>query len=758
MKVVVNRRLVRSVFYVGAVILLLLLPVAVLHSGTGTSHPHPAPSPADAIATNLSDYLWPTDAGHIITSVFSEFRSMHFHGGIDISTGDVTGYKVFASRDGYISRLRIFANGYGKMVFVKHADGYTTTYAHLSRFNTRLDSIARAEQLRTTRYQMDMQLPEGAIPVKQGEVIAYTGDTGIGTPHLHFEIRDPRLEPINPQLAPGIIQPDNVPPEIKRIGLTTIGDGSVVNGEPGTHTFSVRRIADRKFILKDHLTIDGTAGFMIETRDQTEHTHFKRGVYQYHVLIDGIERSSVTMNRTLIEQGHAVGLYFDWDLYDARRWRMERLYQEIPGVLPFYQPSTPRSGLIGTGILQPGPHTFTIVADDAYGNSSEVSGTLTVASPPRFTLSRNGNRVMVLLADTSAFSRLLVTPSPDGSHWLSPIEHDRKTGSGREIAFDWPAPGGVVKIETVDAWGNHSNPEILVAKPGSTAPPIHLTHMMLEDRIEFTVTASGLLEQSPTLYAYDGAARHEISLHRNGLHGWNGSFTPSSTRGGVWRFSASAEGGGTSSSSFEEITLYPILPGRTGVHSIDGGALTVAFDSLSVYRPLLLHVEKEDEGSSPAYRLLPESTVLHEGLRVRLRTGSTNPRLGLYFRGRTGGVLIGRNTGNGVLEGGIHRTLGVVRQGVDVEPPAISKLIIKPLKSGETGVSFKIRDDRSGVEYDSLKVYIDKMFVVPEIDGEHHRVSCSSGAPLKRGTHSLTITSCDRIGNPGLVERTFTVR
>ncbi len=76
---------------------------------------------SDSIRTDFSDYIWPTDAGTIITSTFAEFRTMHFHGGIDISTGDRTGYNVFASRDGYVSRIYISPNGYGKMLFVRHA-------------------------------------------------------------------------------------------------------------------------------------------------------------------------------------------------------------------------------------------------------------------------------------------------------------------------------------------------------------------------------------------------------------------------------------------------------------------------------------------------------------------------------------------------------------------------------------------------------------------------------------------------------------
>ncbi|MGB5875120.1 MAG: hypothetical protein WBH56_15480, partial [Bacteroidota bacterium] len=75
--------------------------------------PLPPYDPYDSIRTDLSDYLWPTDASNTITSTFGEFRRTHFHAGIDIRTHDRTGFPVFASRDGYVSRIWASPNGYG---------------------------------------------------------------------------------------------------------------------------------------------------------------------------------------------------------------------------------------------------------------------------------------------------------------------------------------------------------------------------------------------------------------------------------------------------------------------------------------------------------------------------------------------------------------------------------------------------------------------------------------------------------------------
>lgn len=97
-----------------------------------------------------------------------------FHNGIDIPLPKNT--PVLASRDGIVIKTGKDLYG-GKYVKIKHENGYTTLYIHLSKF------IAR----------------KGA-KVKKGEIIGLSGNTGRSTgPHLHFEICASE-KPINPLL------------------------------------------------------------------------------------------------------------------------------------------------------------------------------------------------------------------------------------------------------------------------------------------------------------------------------------------------------------------------------------------------------------------------------------------------------------------------------------------------------------------------------------------------------------------------------
>ena len=88
------------------------------------------------------------------------------HAGVDYAAR--SGTPVRATADGVIS-LAGRSGGYGNLVEVQHPNGYSTRYAHLSRFGS---------GIRRSRW------------VRQGEVIGYVGMTGLATgPHLHYEVR-----------------------------------------------------------------------------------------------------------------------------------------------------------------------------------------------------------------------------------------------------------------------------------------------------------------------------------------------------------------------------------------------------------------------------------------------------------------------------------------------------------------------------------------------------------------------------------------
>lgn len=143
----------------------------LLQTTSGVQSRETGSSAASTGKTDWNDYSWPTAAGRIVTSTFGEYRRTHFHAGIDISSGDITGYGVFASRSGFVSRIRISPVGYGKILYIRHPDGYTTTYAHLEKFAPAIDARAAAEQRKLGSYPVDIACTPAEFPVRKGELV-----------------------------------------------------------------------------------------------------------------------------------------------------------------------------------------------------------------------------------------------------------------------------------------------------------------------------------------------------------------------------------------------------------------------------------------------------------------------------------------------------------------------------------------------------------------------------------------------------------
>ena len=92
-------------------------------------------------------------------------RRWRAHRGVDYAAD--SGSPVQSTGDGVVAR-RGWSNSYGRMIDVRHANGFLTRYAHLSRWASGTAVGAR---------------------VAQGEVIGYVGMTGLATgPHVHYEM------------------------------------------------------------------------------------------------------------------------------------------------------------------------------------------------------------------------------------------------------------------------------------------------------------------------------------------------------------------------------------------------------------------------------------------------------------------------------------------------------------------------------------------------------------------------------------------
>ena len=88
---------------------------------------------------NTTEYLWPANAEKALTTIFGEERSRRFHAGIDVRTFGEIGKAIYAIDSGYITRIKITPDGYGKTLYFKIKDGNTIVYAHLDSFHESIE-------------------------------------------------------------------------------------------------------------------------------------------------------------------------------------------------------------------------------------------------------------------------------------------------------------------------------------------------------------------------------------------------------------------------------------------------------------------------------------------------------------------------------------------------------------------------------------------------------------------------------------------
>jgi hypothetical protein len=713
----------------------------------------------DSAKTDWNDYAWPTEAGRIVTSTFGEYRRTHFHAGIDISSGDVQGYGVFASRSGYVSRIRISPVGYGKMLYIRHPDGFTTTYAHLGRFSPAIDARAAREQRALGAYPVDIACAPQEFPVRKGDLVGLTGQTGAASPHLHFEIRDQEGNPVNPFLAPMLRVPDTIPPSIMRIAVSPLSPDATVDGGNSPRTYGAESVRGNTVHLPVPIIITGEAGFSVEARDRIPGSRFRNGVYTRTLFIDGAPVYAARFDRTPWNEAHEIDLCFERSLSGSGGGRLAKLYMDSPNHLPFYTPRSPRSGIIDCASYTPGAHAFRILCTDFPGNSAEVTGILVTSRVPAGSAERSGNDIALKLFAPEDVAKISLAARPPGGSWS---RHEWYAPSGGfPTSLLLPLPGvnnEIASLVMENRWGTRSPAKLFAgASAGGSAPSIHLTCDAGEEYVRVHIAAHGALPSPPSVTVEEGTRRSTVIMAAAGPEEYTGWFRPREEFRGTRRIMAEASSASGRASDSAAIDLQPVLPGTTGVIAADGGRLLIRYDSLSVLKPLFLRIGKTPGEDGPVYTLEPEGAVLGSGLTATIRPGTPGGHRGLFLRTNGGWQFIGAH-GDGeepACTGRVSGTLGEVTLLADSTPPAVVRMSVAHSAGGEPEIVVRFRDDRAGVEYDGLKMYIDGNIVIPEIDGRRHRAVYKPAEPLGRGPHQMTMRLVDRIGNSSTTQRRF---
>ncbi len=342
----------------------------------------------------------PLDIDLILSGTFGELRSNHFHSGLDIKTNQRVGALVYAAASGYVSRIKIEHYGYGKAIYITHPNGYTTVYAHLKEFSPRIEEYVKSRQYKNESYEIQLYPNDLELRVDQGEVIAYSGNSGgSGGPHLHFEIRDNAARPMNPMLF-GIDIPDHKSPLVKQIKAYPLESTATINGKNEAQLLRLIPIEGGRFKTAP-FNAYGAIGIGVNTNDRLDGANNQNGVYHIETTFNGRPHFSMTFDQFSFDETRHINQLIDFEHFKRYKSRITRLYIPNGSPLSMYEDSQDNGKLL---LYDPGVvHSYTINIEDFKGNSSSIYVDITNDEPP-ITASQEVNNNLTRVAASESYT------------------------------------------------------------------------------------------------------------------------------------------------------------------------------------------------------------------------------------------------------------------------------------------------------------------------------------------------------------------
>jgi hypothetical protein len=736
--------------------------------------------------TRASELGWPLRGDIDLASGFGDYRDGRFHAGLDLRTGGAVGVPVYSPVDGCVWRIKTSYVGYGKALYIRGRDGLIYVFGHLSAYAPAIDAVVKREQIRAERYSLDLMIPADSIPVKKQSVIAYSGQTGAGAPHLHFEQRVSDEYPLNP-LQNGFALKDKTSPTLTRIGLQLVDDHSLFsNGERKLFLPVQPGKSPRQFKLDTVLYLNAPTGLLLDGYDRIRPEGMKQSIARLSLQIDGRPVYESRFDTLAFATGKSVYFEYDFAQADSGEARVRRLFHQSPDAFAGSRWFDSARGVIGAQGLAIGRHEGVVTAQDAFGNTSALA----------FAFMWGPATPVVVLDST-------VKPSLDSTIFFFSATHayDSLRIDSTDVQFNVGESWGPTSSATLSR-PSHNRFVLTVTAFATSRAVLRLIHHYKGGRI-YEEPFNGLISRGihrATLshqLVDDGmivtcqvgnAAGSQARLDLYCADSVVGRIPPARFfNGATYRFFVSAR---PEYRRIDSLAVVPETDSTTTPAAVEACRIwavgyapvdTVSVDSLcavivskeALFEPRLVELDKLILSSrslykmnSDAYKLLPESFPTRDNIRYQVFMNIPNDKSYLtglcrfdFKNGKWAWRSDSKFHSDTVFAGSASG--GTFAAVFDSHEPEITKLSIRARQTvyeDQPLIQFNLRDTLSGIADDrSIDIKLDRKWMIPEYDPETGICTTRPLEPLKNGDHHLAIKVTDRAGNLAEQYLIFTV-